>query len=123
MVCRKSLSGYFMLWIWLPCGALLNMAYESNLRAGLVAVELERPVETFQVCKRSTLKLVHLDGIGVQIKDLLDRGITVAIPENTVLTYIMVSSPLPVVQQVYEKAYLYKMIGSLDNLPPEVLYT
>ncbi len=47
---KRVQSPYFIImFIWLLFGSILSMAYESNLLATLVKMDLEKQPETFQV--------------------------------------------------------------------------
>ncbi len=57
---NRAKNPYFVImFIWLLLGSVLSLAYESNLLANLVKMDLEKQPETFQVLNSnsSTFKL------------------------------------------------------------------
>ncbi len=58
----------------------------------------------------------------VLFQDMLDVGMRLAVPAKTVLTILLDSSPLAVVQEVNKKlAFEYDTKGILGYMPPEVI--
>ncbi len=78
----QNRHGLALLFLWLPCGTLLSAAFTSNLLASLVAVETERPVDTFE--------------------QLVQRGEMIAMLRSTLLIRLMKESPREIVRRAHK---------------------
>ncbi len=57
---REETSWYIIITTWLLCATVLSQAYESNLLASLVKVDLEKQPQTSQVIKKSLTNIQRI---------------------------------------------------------------
>ncbi len=124
---RKRNPYYIIFFIWLLFGSILSVAYQSNLLANLVKVEMEEQPQTFQV---------QILGIGYSFQqtsqyslnvhachqDLIDMQIGMYIVKGSILTSFLRDSPREVHRNVYKESLLKHGGFYPDNiLPPDVM--
>lgn len=80
----RSSSGAFLVLLWSMCALTLNLAYLSNLRASLIAVAYEKPIDTDQ--------------------QIVEKGEPVYLIRGTSLIEGLKTSPLIVHNQLYDLA-------------------
>jgi len=89
-----------LLWIWICFACVFSFAFEGNLLRFLVVREKEAPVDTFQVNMSFFLPAFLV------LQKILDNDLKLIIPGNTLVDYIMRTSPRKVIRQVYNESIL-----------------
>eukprot|EP00095_Tigriopus_kingsejongensis_P012661 maker-scaffold22_size673200-snap-gene-0.15 protein:Tk12661 transcript:maker-scaffold22_size673200-snap-gene-0.15-mRNA-1 annotation:"PREDICTED: uncharacterized protein LOC101744071" len=96
-VIRRSEFVIFVTWA-IAC-VFMTFAYTCNLRANLMAVALQKPVDTEN--------------------DIIERNIPVYFPENTYLTQAFTTSPLEIQRRIGEEAVknnrFFKIVGGTGD--------
>ncbi len=111
---------FVVLYFWILFGTFICRAYETNLLANLVKVDLEKQPETIQV-RRQGHKTFRCS-ISFFKKDLLDIKMGLYMWKDSLLTTLFKDSPFPQQQKLFSES-LEKHGGyySTTGVPPDVM--